>query len=81
LLAYRHNWGEHRVMYRDGQDRICSFPAEWTSVAPPDPYVVLSAGRSHFRPHDLMALVRRIRMLPSSRGPAEDCEGEPGGVR
>ena len=30
LLAYRHNWGEHRVMYRDAGGRICSLPAGWT---------------------------------------------------
>lgn len=57
LLAYRHNWGENRVMYRDGRGRVCSLPASWTSLAPPDPYVTVSAGRSLLRLDDLLTLV------------------------
>ena len=54
-------------MYRDARGRICSLPAGWTSVAPPDPYVVLSAERSLFRPEDLIALAARVRRLSSSQ--------------
>lgn len=66
LLASRHNRGEHRVICRDARGRICSLPAGWTSVAPPDPYVVLSAGRSLFRPADLLILAARVGELLSS---------------
>jgi hypothetical protein len=35
---------------------MCSLPATWTDVVGPDPFVVVSAGRSHFRPADLLQL-------------------------
>ena len=44
-------------MYRDGRGRVCSLPASWTSLAPPDPYVTVSAGRSLLRLDDLLTLV------------------------
>jgi hypothetical protein len=38
-------------------------PAHWTSVEPEDPFVVVSAGRSHFRVTDLMDLAALIAAL------------------
>jgi len=77
LLAYRHSWGEERVMYRDAGDRIRALPASWTSVVAPDPYVALSAGRSLFRLDDLVALVGLVRGGP----PAGETVGRGRGVK
>jgi hypothetical protein len=38
-------------------------PASWTDVAAPDPFVVVAAGRAHFRTTDLLALVRLCREI------------------
>ena len=47
----------------DGQ--LTSLPSAWTDVDPPDPFVVVSAGRSAFRVEDLLALAVLIDgMLP-----------------
>lgn len=62
-------------MYRDERGRICSVPAGWTSVAPRDPYVVLAAGRSLFRPEDLLALAARVRAVRSSSRSSEPGDG------
>jgi hypothetical protein len=62
-VTYRHNWGEHRVYFHDPQGRLISLPAAWTDVLPPDPFVVLSAGRSAFRVTDLLELAQLLRHL------------------
>jgi hypothetical protein len=41
---------------KPGDQRMYSLPAGWTDVGDPDPFVVLSAGRSLFRVEDLLAL-------------------------
>jgi len=63
-------------MYRDDRGRVCSLPASWTSVAPPDPYVTVSAGRSLLRLDDLLTLVEVVRQ----RSLQETSEGD-GGLR
>jgi hypothetical protein len=63
-VTYRHNWGENRVYFHDEQGRLVSLPAAWTSVFSPDPFVVLSAGRSAFRVQDLLELARLLNSLP-----------------
>jgi len=68
-------------MYRDDQGRVCSLPAAWTSVAAPDAYVVLSAGRSLFQPGDLVALAARVRLLVRTSGVPTEKEKATGGVR
>ena len=57
-MAFRQNWGEERVYFHSESGRLVSIPASWTDVLPPDPFVVVSAGRALFRMEDLMALVR-----------------------
>jgi hypothetical protein len=52
------------VVLRD-QERLIKIPLAWTSMAPLDVYVLLSAGRSLFRPSDLLALVDLVRVLAS----------------
>ena len=63
-MTYRHNWGENRVYFHDEHGRLVSLPAAWTSVFSPDPFVVLSAGRSAFRVQDLLELARLLNSLP-----------------
>ena len=43
------------VEHSDGTLR--SIPVGWTDLAPVDPYVVISTGRSRFRIADLVTLV------------------------
>jgi len=45
-------------------------PARWTSVEAEDPFIVVSAGRSHFRAADLIDLAALIAAL--RRGEAAD---------
>ena len=56
-MGFAHTWGEHRVFFRKPADqRVHSLPAGWTDVEAPDAFVVMAAGRSLFRPADLLAL-------------------------
>ncbi len=59
-MAFRRNWGEERVYFHNEDGKLVSIPSCWTDVVPPDPFVVVSAGRALFRTEDLMALVRLI---------------------
>lgn len=43
-------------MFFDGQGRLRSMLASWTSLAEADLFTQASAGRSWFRPDDLMRL-------------------------
>jgi Family of unknown function (DUF5372) len=60
---HRNNWGENRVFFIDGQGQTRWLSASWTSVEPPDPFVVLAAGRAAFRTQDLLELARLIEVL------------------
>ena len=53
---HKNNWAEDRVFFFADDGQMRSLPASWTDVAPPDPFVVLAAGRGLFRVADLMAL-------------------------
>lgn len=76
LVVRKHTWAEDRVFFFDDDGQVCSLPAGWTDVDPPEPFEVVSAGRSVFRVGDLLALValienlrppkRRRRVKPSS---------------
>lgn len=68
LVGFAHTWGEHRVFFRRaGDQRVCSLPAGWTDVEEPDLFVVMSAGRSLFRPADLLALADLLDGLRPQR--------------
>jgi hypothetical protein len=56
LVDRRSTWGEDRVYFLDKGGALKRLPASWTSAAVPDPYVSVSAGRSFFRPEDLLEL-------------------------
>ena len=40
-----------------------SLPAAWTDVEGLDPFLVIAAGRAHFRAADLLALAHLLRKL------------------
>jgi hypothetical protein len=63
LFNFRHNWGEYRVWFFDEQDELRSLPATWTDVVPPDPAVLVGAGRVPFRAVDLLRLARLVQAL------------------
>lgn len=48
---------------KPGEERVHSLPAGWTDVEGVDPFVVISAGRAHFRVEDLLALAGLVREL------------------
>lgn len=64
LVGYTHAWGEQRVFFRHpGEARVHSLPASWTDVEGPDPFLVIAAGRAHFRVQDLLALAHLLQKL------------------
>jgi hypothetical protein len=68
LVGFAHTWGEHRVFFRKPADqRVYSLPASWTDVEESDAFVVVSAGRSLFRPADLLALVDLLDGLRATK--------------
>ncbi len=68
LISQGQTWGEDRVFFRDAEGQLRSMPTRWTSVAAPDPFVVVANGRSLFRTEDLLALVTLIRNLQDADG-------------
>ncbi len=56
LAVRKHNWAEDRVFLVVDDGALRSLPSAWTDVDPPDPFVVIAAGRSAFRVEDLLAL-------------------------
>ncbi len=72
LLSYRHNWGEYRVTFYQTPDRVRALPATWTNLAPPDPSVVMAAGRAAFRVADLLQLSQLIHRI-QERKEGEEC--------
>ncbi len=55
-----------RVSFHDQEGRLRSLPASWASVAAPDPFVVISAGRSLFRVKELLVLASLLHELSRS---------------
>jgi len=55
--------GEDRAFYYDKKGRLRSLPVAWTSLAKPDLFLELAAGRTPFRVDDLADLARLIDTL------------------
>ena len=51
------------MYYRDPTGRMRFLPAAWTSMAAPDPFVHVAAGRAYFRLEDLIRLQERLKQL------------------
>ena len=61
LIAQRLAWGEPRVFFHDSTTgRLRSLPTAWTNLAPPDPFVVLAAGRAILRFTDVQMLIHLL---------------------
>lgn len=67
LVVRKKNWGEDRVFFFADDGELTSIPAAWTDVDPPDPFDVVSAGRSAFRVDDLVALAALLDGLRPAR--------------
>ena len=63
IVTIRQNWSEELLYYLDRKKRLTSIPARWTDRIEPDPVLVISAGRSAFRLHDLLELTRLVDTL------------------
>jgi hypothetical protein len=66
--VHSRNWGEDRVYYYDDEGQLKSLPLAWTSLSRVDLFVVFSAGRSAFRPRDLLVLAQLLEGLKSGAG-------------
>ncbi len=73
ILSYRHSWGEYRVSFYQTHDHVRILPAAWTSLASPDPSVVLAAGRAAFRVADLLELSHFIQRLEERHKEETEC--------
>ena len=59
-------WGEERVFFSDPQTQeIRSLPRAWTSLALPDPFLVVADGNAVLRWNDLQQLVQFLRPKPA----------------
>jgi hypothetical protein len=56
LKNQHQSWGEERAMYFDAQGRLRGMLLSWTSLGGKDPFTQASAGRSWWRPDDLLDL-------------------------
>ena len=58
LVTYRRSWGGRPVVdCLNTEGHLVAIPLAWTDAADEDPFVVLSAGRAHFRIKDLLRLL------------------------
>jgi hypothetical protein len=60
VLARHRHWNEDRVFFEHSNGNQIWISADFTSLAPVDPFVTVSAGRAHFRVEDLLQLSRLI---------------------
>jgi len=66
LLAQRFAWGEERVFFAYPQaQQIRSLPLTWTSLAPPDPFLIVADGKAVLRWRDLQQLAQFLRQNPA----------------
>jgi len=63
LVKRRKNWRLDRVYYYDAAGALTTLPAEWTDLVTPDPFVIISAGRSSFHIDGLLALSELVSRL------------------
>lgn len=67
LLDSRRAWGEDRVYYLNDAGAVKFIQSSWTDIGMPDPYVIVSQGRSVFRTSDLLSLVLLVNELNAVR--------------
>lgn len=71
LVERRTTWNEDRVYFFDDTGRLRRIPTGWTSVAPANAFVEISAGRSHFRTEDLLQLAVVMAQVRAAQGPTK----------
>ena len=76
FVERRLQWGDDLVFHRDRRGYITALPTSWTSLQAEDPFLVVSAGRAHFRMTDLIDLAGLIVELQS----AGQAKGNHGGL-
>ena len=64
----RQTWGEDRLNYFDARGQLRSVLTSWTSLSDADPFMQASAGRSWFRPDDLLQLCVLIETILAGGG-------------
>ena len=74
LVTCQGDGGYEMVYYHDETGRLRSLPLKWTSLAPVDPFVSLSAGRAAFRVSDLLELSRLLASLQEGKKEENDAE-------
>jgi hypothetical protein len=62
-VDFRQSWGDDWLYFYDDGQQLVSVRTSWTDVGAADPFVVLAAGRSAFRPADLLELARQVGEL------------------
>ena len=60
MLEQRRPWGQWRVYYIAKTARRAFFPAGWTDLGPPDPFVEQARGRAIARVEDLLELASLV---------------------
>ena len=66
LLSQRFAWGEERVFFPDPQThQVRSLPLAWTSLALPDPFLIIADGKAVLRWRDLQQLAQFLRPNPA----------------
>jgi hypothetical protein len=78
-IECRHGWRENRVYFHDRNGQSTSLPISWTSLAMPDPFLIISAGNARFRLRDLLELVNLIQRMRNA-GPLSNDTAEGGGM-
>lgn len=67
FVKRRKNWRADRVYFYGPAGELATLPAEWTDVVAPDPFVVMSAGRSPFHIAGLVELSELVARLAADR--------------
>ncbi len=63
IVTIKQTWGIERVFYYDKSKKLKSLLINWTDLAPIDPFVAQSKGRSIFCLSDLLALDKFVDNL------------------
>lgn len=70
FVKRRKNWQVDRVYIYNSSGDLVSLPAEWTDVVAPDPFVVVSQGRSPFHLESLARLADLVTSLRVDHSPS-----------
>jgi len=62
--------GTEWIQFRRPDGRLSSIRADWTDFCAQELFVVLSAGRAHFKPKELLLLVALIHSLQKNQNEA-----------